>query len=237
MNKNHCKAQNKLKQYTNVYKKNKERIIFMENNVRHDYDHKTEHHRKEHARRNTSTIAIVALSILLLTSVVLGVTGAFFFQNAAVTGDITLGDPVNINLTQGGATVASLTFSGAAMPGTVYSQPIGVTAPANTSDAVLRGKLTITNADGAEFNVTATTSGDWIDGGDEYYYYNGVLSALGTTDFVTEIQVPTELTNIDANKTYNLNVQIESIQWANGAASQVWTTAPAAWVTSYGSGV
>ncbi|PKK95994.1 MAG: hypothetical protein CVV59_00840 [Tenericutes bacterium HGW-Tenericutes-4] len=211
----------------------------MENNyVRNDHDHRIGE-RREHKRerRNTSTIAIVALSILLLTSVVLGVTGAFFFQNAAVTGDITLGDPVNINLTQGGATVASLTFSGAAMPGTIYSQPIGVTAPADTSDAVLRGKLTITNADGAEFNVTATTSASWIDGGDTYYYYNGVLSATQSIDFVTEIQVPTTLTNIDANKTYNLNMQIESIQWANGAASEVWTTAPAGWVTAYGSGV
>lgn len=206
----------------------------MENNhVRKDYSKE----RTEHTARRTSTIAIVALSILLLTSVVLGVTGAFFFQNAAVTGDITLGDPVNINLTQGGTSVASLTFSGAAMPGTTYSQPIGVSAPAATSDAVLRGKLTITNADGATYTVAATTDPAWIDGGDGYLYYNGVLSATGSVDFVTEVQVPTELENVDANKTYNLNVQIESIQWANGAASQVWLTAPAEWVTAYGSGV
>ena len=207
----------------------------MENHeIRREHHHERE---EKHARRNSSRVAIIALSILLLTSVVLGVTGAFFFQNAAVTGDITLGDPVNIDLTQGGTSVASLTFSGAAMPGTVYSQPIGVSAPAATSDAVLRGKLTITNTDGSTFNVTATTDPAWIDGADGYMYYNGVLSALGTVPFVTEVQVPTELENIDANKTYNINVQVESIQWANGAASQVWTTAPAEWVTAYGSGV
>lgn len=188
-------------------------------------------------RSNTATIAIVALSILLLTSVVLGVTGAFFFQNAAVTGDVTLGDPVNINLTQGGASVASLTFSGNAMPGTTYSQPIGVSAPADTSDAVLRGKLTITDTDGSAYIVTATTDASWIEGGDGYLYYNGVLSASGSVDFITEVQVPTELENVDANKTYNLNVQVESIQWANAAAATVWATAPAGWVTSYGSGV
>ena len=205
----------------------------MENNHERQNRMVTENRRKN----NSSTIAIIALSILLLTSVVLGVTGAFFFQNAAVTGDITLGDPVNINLTQGGTSVASLTFSGAAMPGTNYSQPIGVTAPAATSDAVLRGKLTITNTDGSAYVVTATTNPAWIDGGDGYLYYNGVLTAGTSVDFVTEVQVPTELENIDANKTYNLNVQVESIQWANGAASQVWTSAPAAWVTAYGSGV
>lgn len=188
-------------------------------------------------RSNSSTIAIVALSILLLTSVVLGVTGAFFFQNAAVAGDVTLGDPVTINTTQGGASVASLTFSGAAMPGDVYSQPIGVEAPLNTSDAVLRGKLTITDVDGAAFIVAASTDAAWIDGGDGYYYYNGVLSAGGSVDFITDVTVPTDFENVDANKTFNLNVQIESIQWANGAAATVWVTAPAGWVTSYGSGV
>jgi hypothetical protein len=218
-----------------VYKKIRRFLKSMEN---HEIRREPRHEREEkHARKNSSRVAIIALSILLLTSVVLGVTGAFFFQNAAVTGDITLGDPVNIDLTQGGTSVASLTFSGAAMPGTVYAQPIGVSAPDATSDAVLRGKLTITNTDGSTFNVTATTDPAWIDGGDDYMYYNGVLSALDTVDFVTEVQVPTELENVDANKTYNINVVVESIQWANGAASQVWTTAPAEWVTAYGSGV
>lgn len=206
----------------------------MENN---EFKRDTRRNTAVEVKRSSSRIAIIALSILLLTSVVLGVTGAFFFQNAAVAGDITLGDPVNIDLAQGGATVTSLTFSGAAMPGTIYAQPIGVSSPAATSDTVLRGKLTITNSDGSTFNVTATTDPAWIDGGDDYLYYNGVLSASGTVDFVTEIQVPTELENLDANKTYNLNVQIEAMQWENGAASQVWLTAPAEWVTAYGSGV
>lgn len=188
-------------------------------------------------RNNTLTISVIALSILLLTTIILGVTGAFFFQNAAVTGDVTLGDPVNINMTQGGTSVSSLTFSGAAMPGDVYSQPIGVSAPAATSDAVLRGKLTITNADGAAYNVTATTAPGWIDGGDEYLYYEGVISATDSIDFISEIQIPTEFENVDANKTFNINVQIESIQWANAAAATVWTTAPAEWITAYGSGV
>ena len=207
----------------------------MENNQNRQKGTRT--NTKTARRTNTATIAIVALSILLLTSVVLGVTGAFFFQNAAATGDITLGDPVNINTTQGGASVASLTFSGAAMPGTVYSQPIGVSAPLATSDSVIRGKLTISDVDGAAFIVQAVTDAAWIAGGDDYYYYNGVMTAGGTADFVTSITVPTTFENADANKTFNINIQIESIQWANAAAATVWTTAPAGWVTSYGSGV
>ena len=184
----------------------------------------------------SSTLAIIALSILLGLSVVFGVTAAFFSATATAGGTITLGDPVNINITQGGATVTTLTFDGTAMPGTVYDQPIGVSMPANTSDAVIRGKLTITNSDTAATNVTATTASGWTAGEDDYYYYNGVMSAGDSANFVTAITVPKSLTNADANKTFALSVQIEAIQFANGAASEVWTTAPTAWTTNYGSG-
>lgn len=184
-----------------------------------------------------TTLAIIALSILLGLSVIFGVTAAFFSANATATGNITLGDPVNINITQGGTAVTTLTFTGKALPGTIYSQPIAVAIPASTSDAVIRGKLTITNSDTAATNVTAVTATGWTLGDDEYYYYNGKVSAGETHDFVTSVTVPKSLTNADANKTFALSVQIEAIQFANGAASEVWTTAPSTWVTNYGSGI
>lgn len=183
-----------------------------------------------------STIAIVALSILLGLSLVFGVTAAFFSANQTANGSIALGDPVNINITQGGASVSALSFPTTAMPGTVYDQVIGISVPTNSSDCVIRGKLTITNADGAATNVEATTDVNWTRGDDDYYYYNGVLSANDTTGFVTNITVPKSLTNEDANKTFTIAVQIEAIQNANGAASEVWTTAPQAWLTQYGTG-
>ena len=192
--------------------------------------------KKKKRKSGSSTLAIVALSILLGLSVLFGVTAAFFSSTASATGDITLGDPVNINITQGGTTVSTFTFSGTAMPGSVYSQPIAVAMPANTSDAVIRGRLTITNTESASTNVTAVTNANWVAGEDNYYYYNGVLSAGDTQEFVSSITVPKSLTNADANKTFTVAVQIEAIQFANGAASEVWTTAPTTWTTNYGSG-
>ena len=191
---------------------------------------------KKKRKSSSATLAIVALSILLGLSVIFGVTAAFFSATATASGTITLGNPVNINITQGGTTVTTLTFDGTAMPGTVYSQPIAVAMPANTSDAVIRGKLTITNSDSAAVNVSGTTNANWTAGTDDYYYYNGVLSAGDTQEFISALTVPKTLTNTDANKTYAISVQIEAIQFANGAASEVWTTAPSAWTTSYGSG-
>lgn len=187
-------------------------------------------------RNSGSTIAIVALSILLGLSVIFGVTAAFFSANASAKGDITLGNPVNIDITQGGASVTALTFDGTAMPGTVYDQVIGISVPANTSDCVVRGKLTIANNDGSTVNVEATTDTNWVKGEDDYYYYKGVLKATNTASFVNAITVPKTLTNQDANKTYTISIAIEAIQFANGAASEVWTTAPADWTTNYGSG-
>lgn len=184
-------------------------------------------------RANGSTIAIVALSVLLIAAIGVGIALAFFTGTANVTGDITLGDPVTINITQGGASVSALTFSGKALPGSVYNQAIGVSAPANTTDALVRAKLTITNAEGASTTVQATTTDTWQKGEDDYYYYKGTLTANSKADFVTSITVPTSLTNADANKTYNISVVVEAIQKANNAANATWTTAPTDWLATY----
>ena len=188
---------------------------------------------KARHRVSASTIAIIVLTILLIASIAVGVTLAYFTSNAAVAGNVTLGDPVNINITQGGSAVTSLTFSNDALPGHVYDQVIGVSVPANTSDALLRAKLTISNNDGATINIEATTVDTWVKGSDEYYYYNGIASAGDAIGFVTAVTIPTTLTNQDANKTFNIDVSVEAIQEANNAARAVWTTAPTEWLDTY----
>ena len=188
---------------------------------------------KTKSRVSPSTIAIIVLSILLVASMAIGVTLAYFSSTATVAGNVTLGDPVNINITQGGASVTSLTFSNDALPGHVYDQVIGISVPADTSDALLRAKLTISNTEGATVNIEATTVNSWVKGSDEYYYYNGVASAGDAIDFVTAVTIPTTLTNADANKTFNIDVAVEAIQEANNAARAVWTTAPTEWLDTY----
>ena len=66
---------------------------------------------KTRARTSGSTIAIITLSVLLLAAIGVGVALAFFTANANVAGNITLGNPVTIGITQGGASATSLTFS------------------------------------------------------------------------------------------------------------------------------
>ena len=188
---------------------------------------------RERKRVKGSTIAIIVLSVMLVASIAVGVTLAYFAADANVVGNVTLGDPVNINITQGGSTVTSLTFSNDALPGHVYDQVIGVSIPADTSDALLRAKLTISNTEGATLNVEATTVNSWVKGDDDYYYYNGVASAGDAIDFVTAVTIPTGLTNADANKTFNIDISVEAIQEANNAARAVWTTAPEEWLDTY----
>lgn len=190
---------------------------------------------KSKTRRGVSgsTIAIIALTILLLASIGIGITLAYFTSTANVTGNITLGDPVTISITQGGASVSSLTFDGDALPGTVYRQAIGVQAPSEMTEALMRAKLTITNTDGATTNVEANTTDDWRLGDDQYHYYNGTVNADDQIDFITTITIPTSLTNEDANKTYTIDVIVETIQQANNAANTVWNTAPSDWLDTY----
>lgn len=184
-------------------------------------------------RVSGSTIAIITLAVLLIASIAIGITLAYFTSSATVAGNITLGDPVTISITQGGASASSLTFAGNALPGTVYDQAIGVLAPADMTEALMRAKLTITNTDGATTSVDASTTESWVKGDDDYYYYNGSVNANDSIEFVTSITVPTTLTNADANKTFNIDVVVETIQKANNAANNVWTTAPTDWLATY----
>lgn len=188
---------------------------------------------KTRSRVSGSTVAIVILSILLIATIGVGVTLAYFTTTATVVGDITLGDPVTVLITQGGANVQSLTFEGKALPGTVYDQPIGISAPDNVSEALVRAKLTISDADGETTIVQATTTDSWQKGTDNYHYYKGTITSNGAADFVTAIKIPTDLTNADANRVFNINVVVEAIQQANNAANAVWTTAPEDWLNTY----
>lgn len=188
---------------------------------------------KRRRKISGSTIAIITLSVLLVATISIGITLAYFTSTATVAGDITLGDPVTISITQGGASASTLTFSNDALPGDVFDQPIGIAAPTDMTEALMRAKLTISNTDGATTNVEATTTNMWVLGDDEYYYYNGSVTANDAIDFITKVTVPTSLTNDDANKTFNVNVIIETIQKANNAANAVWTTAPSDWLNTY----
>ncbi len=185
-------------------------------------------------KKGNGSTAILVLSILLGVSVALGITAAFFTANRTATGTITLGNPVDINISQGGTNVTTLAFEGNAYPGTTYDAPISIVAAAGTSEACLRAKVTLTNTDTAAINVEATTSENWVKGEDDYYYYNGTINAGNSVDFISKITVPTTLTNEDAKKTYSVSIVCEAIQKANGAAAATWTTAPKDWLTNYG---
>ena len=178
-------------------------------------------------------IAIVTLIILLIASISIGITLAYFTSSLKVAGDVTLGNPVTIAITQGGASATSLTFSNNALPGDSFNQAIGIIAPTDMTEALMRAKLTISNTDGATTPVEATTTSSWIDGGDDYYYFKGSVLPNSNIDFITKITVPTSLTNEDANKTFNIEVIVETIQKANNAANSVWSTAPEDWLNTY----
>ncbi len=188
---------------------------------------------KQRRKISGSAVAIIILAILLVASIVIGITLAYFTASTSVAGEITLGNPVTISITQGGASATSLTFPGDALPGTVYDQAIGVVAPADMTEALMRAKLTITNAEGASTNVDATATDSWVKGDDGYHYYNGSITASASVDYITSLTVPTSLTNEDAKKSFNVEIVVETIQRANNAANAVWTTAPTEWLNTY----
>ncbi|MBE7076378.1 MAG: hypothetical protein E7374_00605 [Clostridiales bacterium] len=181
-----------------------------------------------------STVAIITLTILLLVSIGIGVALAYFSNTANVTGQVTLADPINISITQGGASVSSLEFAENVLPGQIFTQSIGVSAPQDTSTALVRAKVILTSSKGTDATVAeASTTASWKKGTDDYYYYYGTLNENQNIDFISAITIPTSLGNEYANSTMTVQVIVEAIQQANNAVNTVWTTAPTDWINEY----
>ncbi|MDU1055281.1 SipW-dependent-type signal peptide-containing protein [Clostridium baratii] len=94
------------------------------------------------------------------------------------------------------------------------------------------------NADGKKLNLdfiqlkyqNTTTSNEvnkWIDGNDGYFYYNGVVEADGSTEYLLDsVKLSDEANNDYKNIGYDVIVQAEGIQASNDAVSDQWRTAP-----------
>ncbi len=164
-------------------------------------------------KMNKSTVAIVVLALLLVLSLVLTATGAWFTDSKKTDEtEITMGT-INISTSDGAVSVTKDVTDGNFMPG----DKINVTgAIKNTGDkAWVRYKLTHTydgdNQDLKNALDTAFTGA--------YVYVETALDATtGTKDLTSKTTIPTSLGNTAQGATFGVTLVIEAIQYANNHA-------------------
>lgn len=71
--------------------------------------------------------------------------------------------------------------------------------------------------------------GKWIEGSDGYYYYNGIVNPDGqTANLLESVTLSKDITNEFKGLKFDVIVDSEGVQAANGAVNDSWGTAPQA---------
>ena len=177
---------------------------------------------------NVKNLVIAMLSVLLLASVAVGGTMAWFLDKKEASGTLTMGGAIKISLEKDQeytADTAEVTFSGTNLvPGQPIDSKVFVNLAQSTTKAFFRLKVAITGDDATtlttEFNnqiKKAAAAKGWKLGDDQFYYYVGTVDDANATPAEVESD-DTAMTEVDAT------AAAKSIAFLDGTVS-----VPSAW--------
>ena len=88
--------------------------------------------------------AVIALSILLIVSIILGVNGYYFSMSfISAKSDITIGETATIEVLPNQASVLSFTFDGSYLPKEKLPQKVQISAVNSDRDLLIRVKTRV----------------------------------------------------------------------------------------------
>ena len=185
-------------------------------------------------------IAIVVLALVLIASIALGVSGAWFQDSDSAETNVTMGEAVTIKLVDTGSTNDPVTWNTTysvdeAFPGDLV---FGATSilPGSDSPAIYRINITTTLTDkeggavsGADADLlndmlATTTLSGWTKGATTWYYYDSVHAATSAISLFEELRIPVEVSNAAAEWKMSVTVNVEAIQAANISENTDWYT-------------
>ncbi len=92
----------------------------------------------------------------------------------------------------------------------------------NTKNIILNFEKNLTDSNKPE-------EGKWIEGSDGYYYYNGIVNPKGqTANLLESVTLSKDTTNEFKGLKFDVVVDSEGVQAANGAVNDSWKGAPQA---------
>ena len=184
-------------------------------------------------------IAIVVLALVLIASIALGVSGAWFQDSDSAETNVTMGEAVTIKLVDTATSPEDpvtweTTYSvDEAFPGDLV---FGATSilPGSDSPAIYRIKIatTLTDKDGGAVSgadadllndmLATTTLSGWTKGATTWYYYDSVHAATSAISLFEELRIPVDVTNEAAQWKRSVTVSVEAIQAANISENADW---------------
>ena len=159
----------------------------------------------------------VALSVVLLGTVGVGATLAYFTDSDSATNVVTMGH-VNIELTEPAWKYDEKGITNVSPGQTIEKDPT-ITLQEGSLDAYIRVKLEVEGLEkeeAADVIKLIKLNEGWTLEEDGYYYYkNKLTSDTSSTTMFNQVTIPHEWDNSYIDKAFNINVYAEAIQADN----------------------
>lgn len=155
--------------------------------------------------------AVIVLSVLLLLSIYLGLSGWYFKnQNSQVT-DFKLGEFLQLESHKNSANSASLDYSGSFIGGEKLPQVVSIKNFDEEGDSYIRAKAFLSSSLHDQKQVFLTTSSNWIyNEQDGYYYFTESLPPQNKISLCSQIYLDRE-NDLSSRKSYIITFLVEAL--------------------------
>lgn len=143
-------------------------------------------------KRNAWIVAVVLLSVSLITSIILGFLG-YYFSVAYLksNSDLRVGEKILISASENQASVASFCFDGGFLPDEKLEQTVQIVAKNLSENMYVRAKIVVfANDEGVSF--LPVLSEHFLDGEDGYFYFDNVLRGGSKITLCSALKFPSK---------------------------------------------
>lgn len=173
-------------------------------------------------KRNAWIVAVVLLSISLLTSIVLGLSG-YYFSVAYLKSncDLALGDKILISVSENESNVASFCFDGGYLPNERIEQTVQIVSKNLAENMYVRAKIVVF-VENENTNFVPELSEHFVLCDDGYFYFDDVLRGGNKIAFCNALLFPSENTFL-SDKKYVASIVVETLSEGLNV-SEIWKT-------------
>lgn len=155
--------------------------------------------------------ACFGLSICLIGSLYLGLSGWFYKNTVNYATEFKIGNMQILGLKDNQSNALSLNFEGSFICDEDFPQIVNV-KNVSDKDFYLRGKVFINSKNNVAEEIKVETTTNWIyDDDSRYYYFNNKLIASGTIAFCSKIKLDKDI-RLNSNKKYIITFVFESLE-------------------------
>ena len=119
------------------------------------------------------------------------------------------------------------------LTGVTYTQNVKLDVSNLKTRQVVRGKATLTKANGESVEIELAEHGNWKLGTDGYLYYCNIVDETSNILLCEQVELKSGVLNVENNSGMSyLTFTVESLSYDGGFASLLWVDAPQNWLNS-----